>query len=228
MGKEIIAMKVLDQFNAARLYVITCPPPTGIAGYAPMVEAACVGGADVVQFRDKTLSWKQRYEVASDLRKICRSHGVLFIVNDAVDLALAVQADGVHLGQDDLPYEVARVLIVRAGVSEFLLGRSTHSLEQALQAEREGADYIGVGPVFSTPTKPSYVPVGLDLVRKVTSQVKTPQVAIGGIDATNVEQVLNAGAKRVAIVRAVCGAASVEQAARSLKLQMEKMQVMAR
>ncbi len=210
-------MRTLESFLKATLYAITCPPRTGSEGYLAMVEAACLGGADVVQFRDKGLNWKERYEVAVQLRKVCQKHQVLFIVNDAVDLALAVQADGVHLGQDDLPIDVARQLVVRAGVKDFLIGRSTHTLEQALEAERQGTDYIGVGPVFSTPTKPTYVPVGLRLVEKVSSQVKTPHVAIGGIDIRNVEQVLSAGAQRVAVVRAVCGAPDITMACRELK-----------
>src|SRR5579872_2600562 len=217
MGEKINSMTVLERFHAARLYVITCPPPGGPQGYGAMVKAACEGGADVVQFRDKTLSWKERYEVAGQLRKICRNYQVLFIVNDAVDMALAVQADGVHLGQDDLPQAVAKELVQRGGVKDFLIGRSTHSLEQALQAEREGADYIGIGPVFSTPTKPTYDPVGLELLHQVTARVGTPHVAIGGIDAGNVEQVLAAGADRVAVVRAICGATPIFEACRALK-----------
>jgi len=207
----------LDRFIAARLYVITCPPAGGPEGYSAMVEAACAGGTDVVQFRDKNLPWKQRYEIAGQLRKICMKHSTLFIVNDATDLALAVQADGVHLGQEDLPLAAARELVKRAGRSDFLIGQSTHSLEQALEAERQGADYIGIGPVFATPTKPTYQPVGLELVRQVTSRVKTPHVAIGGIDAGNVEQVLAAGARRVAVVRAICGAENIQAAARRMK-----------
>jgi len=210
-------MTVLDRFGAAQLYVITCPPLRGPEGYPTMVKAACVGGADVVQFRDKLITGKERYEMAGRLRKICSHYGALFIVNDALEVALAVEADGVHLGQDDLPVAEARKLIFPMGVKNFLIGCSTHSLEQARDAERQGADYIGIGPVFATPTKPTYSPVGLDLVREVTSRVKTPHVAIGGIDALNVEQVLAAGAQRVAVVRAVCGADDVEKAARTLK-----------
>src|SRR5689334_7841559 len=105
------ANALVRRFEASRLYVITCPPEAGPQGYEPMVEAACAGGADVVQFRDKNLGWKERYTIAGRLRKICRNYGALFIVNDAVDLALAVQADGVHLGQDDLPQEAALQLV---------------------------------------------------------------------------------------------------------------------
>jgi thiamine-phosphate pyrophosphorylase len=215
-------MPLIDSFVAARLYVITCPPPAGAQGYPAMVEAACAGGADVVQFRDKTLNWKGRYEVAGRLRKICQKYNVLFIVNDAVDLALAVQADGVHLGQDDLPHDVAKQLIQRSGVKDFLIGRSTHSLEQAQQAEREGADYIGIGPVFSTPTKPTYRPIGIDVVRQVAEQVKTPYVAIGGIDASTIHQVLSIGVRRVAVVRAAFGTDDVKAAVMNLRQTFEE------
>src|SRR5690349_23448521 len=119
-----------------------------------MVRAACVGGADVVQLRDKTLLGGEALQVAKTLAAICREYGVLFIVNDRVDLALAAEADGVHLGQEDLPVAAARILAQRYGRTDFLIGKSTHSLTQALAAQKEAPDYIGVGPVFATPTKP--------------------------------------------------------------------------
>jgi thiamine-phosphate pyrophosphorylase len=214
MGKTT-ATTALERFRAARLYVITAPRQD--MPYDRMVEAACAGGADVLQFRDKFLSHKEKYEVAAKLRAICARHGVLFIVNDHLEVALASEADGVHLGQDDLPTAAARDLVRGMGVKDFLIGRSTHSLEQAQAAEREGADYIGIGPVFATPTKPTYGAVGLELVRTVTAQVKTPHVAIGGIDAGNVRQVLEAGADRVAVVRAVANAADIAAAAKQIK-----------
>jgi thiamine-phosphate pyrophosphorylase len=215
MGKETTSVSVVDRFKAASLYVIT----TAASGcpYERMAEEACAGGADVLQFRDKKLSHKERYEVAARLRAICSHYSVLFIVNDDLEVALAAGADGVHLGQDDLPIAAARAITHQMGVANFLIGRSTHSLEQGLAAERDGADYIGIGPVFSTPTKPTYEPVGLELVRQVTARVKTPHVAIGGIDASNVEAVLAAGAQRVAVVRAVCGAGDIRQAAERMK-----------
>ena len=208
---------VVDRFNKSVLYVITCPPKEGPGGYEAMVRAACEGGADVIQFRDKLITGKERYSAAARLLKICRQMGVLFIVNDALEVALAIAADGVHLGQDDLPVAEAKKLMHPMGIKNFLVGCSTHSLEQALEAERQGADYIGIGPVFATPTKPTYNPVGLELVRTVTTQVDTPHVAIGGIDASNVNQVLAAGAKRVAVVRAVCGADDIAAAAKKMK-----------
>ncbi|HVO32858.1 MAG TPA: thiamine phosphate synthase, partial [Elusimicrobiota bacterium] len=116
----------------------------------------------------------------------------------------------------------AQALRKDAGRLDFLIGRSTHSLVQAQDAERDGADYIAIGPVFQTPTKPTYEPVGLELLRRVTSLVRTPHVVIGGIDSTNVAQVLAAGARRVAVVRAVCGKRDVREAARHLKQMMEQ------
>jgi thiamine-phosphate pyrophosphorylase len=212
-----IMTTLIDRFIAGRLYAITCSPSNGVAGYEAMARAACEGGVDILQFRDKILSWKDRFEVAQKLRKVCSEFNVLFIVNDATDLALAAQADGVHVGQDDLPLSVVQELVRQSGRNNFLIGKSTHSLDQAVAAEREGADYIGIGPVFATPTKPTYGAVGLELVRQVTQAVKTPHVAIGGIDGSNVKSVLEAGATRVAIVRAVCGASDIRAAAQALK-----------
>ncbi len=233
MGNEAL----IEWFKKARLYVITCPPSLRAtegkpaiasveAGYEAMVKAACEGGADVLQFRDKLITGRERYSVAARLRKICAQAGVLFIVNDALEVALTVAADGVHLGQDDLPVEEAKKLMHPMGIKNFIVGCSTHSLEQAIEAERQGADYIGIGPVFATPTKPTYNPVGLELVRTVTNRVKVPHVAIGGIDAENVGLVLSAGAECVAVVRAVCGQDDIASAARVMKqaIQEERLQ----
>lgn len=209
--------RVIDQFIKAQLYVITCPPKNGPDGYEAMVREACEGGADVLQYRDKLVAGKERYTIAAKLRRICGDHGVLFIVNDALEVALSVAADGVHLGQDDLPVAEAKTLMHPMGIKNFLVGCSTHSLAQAEEAIRQGADYIGIGPVFATPTKPTYNPVGLELVREVTSRISLPHVAIGGIDASNVRHVLEAGAKRVAVVRAVCGTIHVGEAAKTMK-----------
>jgi thiamine-phosphate pyrophosphorylase len=221
MGKE--APSVLERFKASRLYVITTPPVN--TTYEQMVKNACIGGADVVQFRDKTMSHKDRYDLATHLRVICAAYNVLFIVNDHIEVALASGADGVHLGQDDLPISAALALAHQMGVTNFLIGRSTHSVEQAVQAEGEGADYIAVGPVFATPTKPTYQAVGLNLVSMVSKQVLLPQVAIGGINAENVHEVLSAGAKRVAVVRAVCGEPDIRAAAQRMKTLLEERKV---
>ncbi len=209
--------RALDQFEKAKLYVITCPPKNGPEDYEAMVRAACEGGADVLQFRDKLITGKQRYAVAARLKKICHQFGTLFIVNDDLAVAIGVEADGCHLGQDDMPVSEAKKLMHPMGIKNFLVGCSTHSLEQAKEAQRQGADYIGIGPVYATPTKPTYNPVGLELVRTVTTEVPHPHVAIGGIDASNIGPVLEAGARRVAVVRAVCGADDVKAAAQKMK-----------
>jgi thiamine-phosphate pyrophosphorylase len=217
MGTKTSKGSVLDRFKAARLYAITTAPAVGQT-IEDMVRAACQGGVDVLQLRDKGLAQQRdRFQLAQRLRDICHAHGVLFIVNDFLEVAMASGADGVHFGQDDMAIDVARKILHQNGVGNFLIGRSTHSLAQAQKAELEGADYIAIGPVFLTPTKPTYEPVGIELVRDVVSQVKTPHVAIGGIDVTNVQQVLEAWAQCVAVVRAVCGAANIQAAAKSMK-----------
>jgi thiamine-phosphate pyrophosphorylase len=135
------------------------------------------------------------------------------VVNDRIAIALLCGADAVHLGQEDLPLRRARSWVGR----KLLIGRSTHSLAQARQAQREGADYVGVGPVFSTPTKPDYRPAGLSLLGQVQRALRIPWVAIGGIDLKTLPAVLSAGASRVAVVRAVCQAADPQRAARAFQ-----------
>ena len=202
-----------SSIREARLYVIV--DRAALKGRDPVdVAAAAVrGGADVIQWRDKEASDERFLEEALRLREQTRRQNVLFVVNDRVDAALQAGADAVHVGHEDLPVpEVRR----RVG-KKLLIGRSTHSLEEALDAERQGADYIGVGPVFSTPTKPGYPAVGLELVRQVKDRIKIPWVAIGGIDLENAGLVSSAGAACVAVVRAVAAASDPEAAARALK-----------
>ena len=183
------------------------------------VEAAYRGGADIVQLRAKTLSDEALYRLSLKFRKIADRYQKLLFVNDRPDLALAVRADGVHLGQEDLPMEALRRILQGRKI---FIGRSTHSLSQALQAQKEGADYIGVGPIFETPTKPATPAVGLRLIREVKKKIRIPFVCIGGIDPTNVRQVLLAGADRIAVVRAVFGARDVYRAAKNLREAMEE------
>jgi len=146
------------------------------------------------------------------LLAVTRSRKIPLIINDRIRVAKLAGADGVHLGQEDGLLEEARVLLGE----DALIGRSTHSPEQALKAQRDGFDYIGVGPVFKTPTKPAYVPVGLELVRFAADNIQIPFVAIGGIDASNAREVWEAGAKTIAVVRAVMGSGDPEEAARRL------------
>ena len=196
-----------------RLYVIVDRAACGTKDPADLAARAIRGGADVIQWRDKSATSRSLLETARRLLAVTRPAGIPLIINDRVDVAHAAQADGVHLGQEDLPLQAARQIL---GPGR-LIGQSTHSLEQATRAEQEGADYIGVGPIFATPTKPDYPQVGLSLIREVSSRVRVPCVCIGGIDADNASRVMEAGGQRVAVVRAVCAADDPEEAAKALK-----------
>ena len=194
-----------------RLYVITSAehPPARVL---ETVRAACAAGAGAVQLRRKGDDALETLRLAERCRELTDASGAVFIVNDRADIAMAAGADGVHLGQDDLSVDAVRRLWPGG-----LIGRSTHSLSQALAAQREGADYVGVGPVFATPTKPGRAPVGLGLVRSVAaSALAIPWVAVGGIDAGNAAAVIAAGAPGVAVVRAAVDAADVEAAVAGL------------
>ncbi len=140
------------------------------SGIEEKIDAACRGGADIIQLRSKNLSDAVLYRMGQKVRQVTRHHEVLFFVNDRVDLALALDADGVHVGQDDMPVPVIREICRGAG-KQLLLGKSTHSLEQAVSTAAEDVDYIGVGPVFGTPTKPGYKPVGPELISEVKNAV---------------------------------------------------------
>jgi len=195
-----------------RLYVITGDHGNEVET-ARIVEAALQGGADVVQLRKKTMPKAEQYAIALALRRLTLLHDALFIVNDHVDIAIAADADGVHLGQDDLPPSVVRQL---PGFHGRLIGRSTHSLEQAQTAMDEGADYFAVGPVFPTPTKAGRPAVGTGLVSEVAAIAERPFVAVGGIDHDNAPAVVEAGARALAVVRAVYDAVDPAEAARRL------------
>ena len=195
-----------------RLYVITGDHGNEVET-ARIVEAALQGGADVVQLRKKTMPKAEQYAIALALRRLTLLHDALFIVNDHVDIAIAADADGVHLGQDDLPPSVVRQL---PGFHGRLIGRSTHSLEQARTAMDEGADYFAVGPVFPTPTKAGRPAVGTGLVSEVAAIAERPFVAAGGIDHDNAPAVVEAGARALAVVRAVYDAVDPAEAARRL------------
>lgn len=203
-------------FQGCRLYVIVDRAALGGKDPVAVARAAIQGGADCIQWRDKKASDSEFLACARDLRVLTREAGTIFVVNDRVAVAMLVEADGVHLGHEDLPVPEVRRL---AGGS-LAIGRSTHSLAQAKQAELDGADYIAVGPIFSTPTKPGYPAVGLELIRQVKTAIQIPWVAIGGIDQSTLPLVLSAGSKRVAVVRAVAGASNPEAAARQFKEQL--------
>lgn len=205
-----------QRLQHARLYLIT----TVVDGLNERVEAALQGGVRLVQYRDKDSDDPVRFERAKTLRLLCHQYQALFIVNDRVDLALAVDADGVHLGQQDLPVAVARQLLG----SHRMIGRSTTNPEELMRALREGVDYIGVGPVYATPTKPDKAVAGLDYVRYAAAHSTLPWFAIGGIDGQNLPEVVAAGAQRVATVRAILKADNPAEAVRQMTAQLQSTQ----
>jgi thiamine-phosphate pyrophosphorylase len=174
------------------------------------------GGADLIQLRAKKSTPEAILELGRTLRKIIPPEGPLFILNDHPNLVPLMGADGTHVGQDDLPVAQARAL---AGETA-LVGKSTHSLDQALAAEKEGADYIGVGPIFATPTKPDYTPVGPPLIGQVRAQVRVPQFCIGGINEATLPEVLAAGAQRVVIVSALLQSGDIPAFCRRLRAEL--------
>ncbi|NLG83206.1 MAG: thiamine phosphate synthase [Firmicutes bacterium] len=194
------------------LYVIT---DRGLAGGRPVgevVRQALEGGAEVIQLREKTLPTGKMVELAAALKELTQAYGARVIVNDRLDVALAVDADGVHLGQEDMPARIARRLLG----PEKLLGVSVSSVEEALRAVEDGADYVGAGAVFPTATKGEAGVIGIEGLRAIAAAVDLPVVAIGGIDRAKAAEVIAAGAAGVAVVSAVMAAPDPKEAAREI------------
>ncbi len=230
---------MIKNLQDVELYVILSPRSD--MDYLKMAEEAILGGADMVQLRVKDWMDKKTIEIGEKLREITANYEVPMVINDRLDIALALGADGVHLGQQDMPLTLARRLLMweAAGASIYkgsqkqklqkgsplpkgrsitrFIGVSTHSLKEAIKAEKEGADYIGIGPIFPTPSKPELKQIGLNPVRQVRKKVNIPFFAIGGIDQENVAEVIRAGAERVAVIHAVSSAKNVRKAAQEMK-----------
>jgi thiamine-phosphate pyrophosphorylase len=201
-----------ERLGGAKLYVLL----TGAKCASSLdwiIEHAAAGGVDLVQLREKTLSDRELLDRARDVRAWTRKAGVLFVVNDRPDVARLVDADGVHLGQDDLPVKEARRIVG----PDMLVGVSTHTIEQVRRAVLDGADYIGVGPVFASQTKAFDHFPGLEFVRAASAETSLPAFALGGIGPENVASVAAAGARRVAVSAAITGSAEPELAARQLR-----------
>ncbi len=180
------------------------------ADLARIVEQMIEGGVDLIQLRGKGRPIEELVDVAAQLHELTARSSAPLIVNDHAEIASHVPVEGVHVGQDDDPIEVARRKAGRA----VLIGKSTHSLEQALAAQLEGADYIGFGPIFATPTKPDYAPIGLADIGRVHAEISLPIFCIGGINVDNLQSVIDAGAKRVVMVSALLKAHSIVDYAR--------------
>ncbi len=170
------------------------------------VRSALAAGVEIIQYRDKQASSKQMYEQALEIRKLCKK--ATFLINDRIDLALAVEADGVHLGSTDLPYQLARRLLGKKRV----IGLTVSSIGEAMTARQSGADYLGVSPVFSTGTKPDAgEPVGCGLIRKIKKNIPLPVVAIGGITLKNAQEVIRCGADSLCAISAVVTSTDVKK-----------------
>jgi thiamine-phosphate pyrophosphorylase len=186
-----------------------------LAGRDPLavVQSILAGGVDIVQVRAKSSTASEAARLARQVADAVRGAGALLILNDFSSAAREAGADGVHIGQEDGSVAEARA----ATGGDLLVGKSTHSLEQAVAGEEEGADYIGIGPLYATPTKPDYVPVGLPLIAQVKARVKIPQFCIGGVKLENLESVIVAGADRVVVVSGILQAADISAYCRALR-----------
>ena len=194
------------------LYVIVDAQAALGRDLAEMAHAALRGGARVIQLRDKLHDKGDVLPVARRIRALCDDYGALFIINDHADLAVACNAHGLHLGQHDLPIEEARAVLRPYQ----LIGRSNALVEEALESQKQGADYLSVGAIFPTTSKKRTRPAGLETLRRVKELASAPVVAIGGIGESNVAQVMEAGADAVCVISAVVGARDPEEAARRL------------
>jgi len=198
---------------ARALLYLVCGASPNASELPDLLRGAVAGGVDVVQLREKQLPDSELVAVANATRALCERLGALLIVNDRPWVALEAGADGVHVGQDDMPVTDVRELVG----ADVLIGLSTHSPEQIDAVDAGVVDYIGVGPIHATPTKPGREAVGLELVRYAAAHSPVPFFAIGGLDAGNLVETLDAGASRACVLRAIAGAADPEQAARELR-----------
>ncbi len=214
--EKIMWNKLKDKYNKLilgnkKLYLVTNSDKfENDDAFLDAVASALKGGVDILQLREKTMPANRIIELGKKIKLLCAEYGATFIVNDRVDIAYVLEADGVHLGQDDMDVESARKILGNNAI----IGVSTHAPEQAQKAVADGADYIGMGPVFTTPTKPGRKSVGLEYVEWVSNNIDIPAFAIGGIDPDNVNEVIAHGAKRIAVVRAIINAENPEYAAK--------------
>jgi thiamine-phosphate pyrophosphorylase len=209
-----------DRLAAARLYLVCGADPDG-RELPTLLRAAIAGGVDIVQLREKHLPDEELASVANAARVLCQELGALMIVNDRPWVAREASADGVHVGQDDIPVEEVRELVG----PELLIGLSTHTPAQIDAVDASVVDYIGVGPIHATPTKPGRPAVGLELIRYAAAHAPVPFFAIGGLDATNLGEALDAGATRACVLRAIAAAEDPAQATRALREQLDQRSV---
>ena len=183
------------------------------------VAQAVKGGASFVQLREKDLSTRDLFALARDIKEVVKSSNGRLLINDRIDIALALQLDGVHLGQNGFPAKEARAILPK----NMLLGVSTHSLAEAIEAESHGADFITLGPIYPTPSKTKYgLPIGLDILSQTLEKIRIPVYAIGGIQLDNLNDVINVGGKRVAVISAIIASSDVYTATRKILATLDK------
>lgn len=217
-GGGILRIHMLkkEQF---RLYLVTDNGWRGKKPLADIVEEAVLGGVTMVQYREKNAAYEEKLEQAAQVQKVCKKYRIPFIVNDSVELALAVGADGVHLGQDDEPLQMARKRLGR----EKIIGTSAHNEEEAIRAVSQGADYIGVGAVFGSSTKTDAVNLPPDYLKRICQAAEIPVVGIGGINEDNILSLQGTGIDGVAVISAILAKRDVRAAAAAMHRLVEKM-----
>ena len=205
-------MYKIELLSKVQLYVIADKKLCGERDIEKVVVQAIEGGAQMIQYRDKESDDDTFFEIASRLRDTCKRNNVPFMVNDRVMIALKTDADGVHVGEEDLPISEARSILG----SGKIIGRSTRSVDQAKAAQEEGADYVGLGPVFHTDSKLIKEPIGLEAIRGASKALKIPCFAIGGINLDNLDLLIDAGGRRIAVISAVISSEDVRASAAKL------------
>jgi thiamine-phosphate pyrophosphorylase len=202
----------LGAFERADLYVVITAAFCAGRDAVTVLDQVLAAGVGLVQLREKDLEDRRLYELAQEFRRRTEAAGALLIIDDRVDMALAAGADGVHLGQTDLPVAAARQI-----APDLIIGASSHSLEEALAAQAAGAGYVNIGPIFSTATKPGAVALGVESISEITPHLRIPWSTMGGINQSNLAQVVSRGARHPAVMSAVTAAGEVTAAARALR-----------
>jgi thiamine-phosphate pyrophosphorylase len=211
-------MNKIKSLETVQLYVIIDPKLSLYPDIEEVASLAIEGGAQMIQFRDKESSDAKFLDLAARIKKITQSKNVPLIINDRVNIVKSIDAEGVHLGQDDIPLKEAREILGQ----EKIIGISTSNLEEAMEAEKQGADYIGLGPVFETSSKEIKNTIGTEMIKQVLSQAKIPVLPIGGINLNNIDQVIIAGSKRIAVISAVIAQNDIKKATQELLERLKK------
>ena len=212
MEKDILINLKISNHRLTGLYVILDQSVRQDKTHFQIAKDLIAGGVKILQLREKRLSDRDILKIGLKIRGLTRNRKVLFIINDRVDLCLALNADGVHLGQSDIPANLARLILG----SEKIIGVSTHNLYQAIKAQQGGADYISIGPIFRSALKQDLKPAGVDFIRRVKDKIKIPFFVIGGINKENLRLVMGAGARGVAVISAIMRAENIRQATKKL------------